>query len=474
MIDPRALPRLLDELVWVLRRQGFSVAPSQVLDLVRGIRAVGWEDRGAVLEVTASIVLSRAADRPRLDQAFTSFFAREKAPTDLWGRLLGRGFTPDELGALRELFDAMAVGATASAGDSERLGALLEGGAELDRLLQLAGVRRELELLQSPLQVGFAAQRAANVLGLSRARERLAQLRQHLRGALGARGDLLADALGAELDRTGQALREHVQSATLRLRDARRGEAGARRRDEIPFAQLSAAELEDVRRAVRAFADRLRGAERVRARRARRGRLDPGRTMRTLARTGGVPFKPARRRRRSDRPRLLLLCDVSESVRAASRFMLELVHAAHEIFERTRSFVFVSELGETTALFEREAASAALAAAYGGEVVPVTDNSNYGRVLRAFEARHLAAVDRRTTVVILGDGRTNYHDASPETLARIGARARALYWLCSEPRAGWASGDSAMPRYAPHCTAVFEVTTARELEAAARTIAQSR
>jgi uncharacterized protein with von Willebrand factor type A (vWA) domain len=249
---------------------------------------------------------------------------------------------------------------------------------------------------------------------------------------------------------------------------------GARKREEVPFTSLSDAELEDVRRAVRGFAERLRGAARVRARRARRGRIDPARTMRTLARTGGVPFKPVRRRRRRDKPRLILLCDVSESVRTVSRFMLELVYAAHDLFDRTRSFVFVSELGETTALFERESPRVALAAAYGGEVVPVTDNSNYGRVLRTFEARHLAAIDGRTTVVILGDGRTNYHDAAEGTLARIRARARALYWFCSEPRMGWLVGDSAMPRYAPKCTRVFEVSTARELEDATRTLVWAR
>jgi uncharacterized protein with von Willebrand factor type A (vWA) domain len=124
-------------------------------------------------------------------------------------------------------------------------------------------------------------------------------------------------------------------------------------------------------------------------------------------RTGGVPFAPARRARRRDRPRLLLLCDVSDSVRAAARFMLEFVHAAHELFDRTRSFVFVSELGETTGLFAREPASVALGHAYGGSVVSVHDNSNYGRVLSEFERLHLGEIDRRTTVAILGDGRTN-------------------------------------------------------------------
>jgi uncharacterized protein with von Willebrand factor type A (vWA) domain len=190
--------------------------------------------------------------------------------------------------------------------------------------------------------------------------------------------------------------------------------------------------------------------------------------------TGGVPFAPARRRRHRDKPRLVLLCDVSDSVRSVACFMLEFVYAAQELFARTKSFVFVSELGETTDLFERETVSAALGRAYGGGIVSVHDNSNYGRVLRTFEAEHLAAVDRHTTVVILGDGRTNYHDDAAEVLDRIRQRARALLWLCPESRADWSMGDSAMPRYAPKCTEVLEVRTARDLETAGRSIATRR
>jgi len=475
MPDTSALPRLLDELIWTLRRNGFAVAPSQVIDLQRAIRAIGWDDRAAVLDATAAVILQRAVDEPRLRSIFSTFFARTGPSLNLWERLEAQGFTAQELEALRELLDLLASAAPeGDQGTVPGLRALLDGGAETDRLLQMAGIRRELTDLRSPLQAGFFSQRAAQSLGLPEARRRLASLRQHLRGALGDRGDALVDALGRELDRVGDTLRDHVQRSLLRRDEEARAKVGERKLEQLPFTSLDNAHLEEVARAVRGFASRLRGAHRVRKRRARRGRIDPARTMRSLARTGGVPFKPVRRHRRRDRPRLVLLCDVSESVRTVSRFMLELVYAAHDLFDRTRSFVFVSEVGETTALFEREPARVALAAAYGGDVVPVTDNSNYGRVLRAFESRYLTSVDRRTTVVILGDGRTNYHDASEQSLATIGRRARAVYWFCSEPRAGWASGDSAMQRYAPLCTQVFEVTTARELEEAARTLVRSR
>jgi uncharacterized protein with von Willebrand factor type A (vWA) domain len=130
----------------------------------------------------------------------------------------------------------------------------------------------------------------------------------------------------------------------------------------------------------------------------------------------------------------------------------------------------VSDIGETTRLFARHPVGVAIARAWGGGVVRSGDNSNYGRVLRTFEARHLRELDRRTTVVILGDGRSNYLDPAPEVLARIRTRVRALLWLCPEPRGQWSEGDSAMASYAPNCTAVYEVRCAADLERAARAV----
>jgi uncharacterized protein with von Willebrand factor type A (vWA) domain len=166
----------------------------------------------------------------------------------------------------------------------------------------------------------------------------------------------------------------------------------------------------------------------------------------------------------------VLLCDVSDSVRAAAAFLLEFTYVAQELFARARTFVFVSDLAETTQLFAREPVRAAIARAWGGDVVRASENSNYGRVLRTFEARHLSELDRRTTVVILGDGRTNYHDAAAEVLDRVRARARAVVWLCPEPRGQWAQGDSAMAVYAAKCSAAYEVRCAADLENAARAL----
>jgi uncharacterized protein len=243
---------------------------------------------------------------------------------------------------------------------------------------------------------------------------------------------------------------------------------------DVPFASLDPREIEEVRRAVRSLSERLRGAERVRKRRALRGRIDPHRTLRASLRTGAVPFQPIRRVRRRDRLRLMVLCDVSDSVRVASRFMLEFVSAAQELFERTRSFAFVSEIAETTTLFDELPLGTALSRIQRGEVISRAHNSNYGRALSAFEQRYGRDIDRRTTIVILGDGRTNYFADGAEVVRRLRDRARALLWLCPEGQGAWGTGDSAMLRYAASVTKVLVVRTARELETAAREVVARR
>jgi len=461
---------VLDELLWSLRRAGFTVSTAQAIDVARAVAAVGLDHEAHVRDAIASIVVQRARDRARFDLELDAFFAPstgQRHAINLWDRLAEQGFAPGELDTVRELLAQL----RASGPDGvESLTTLMHRGADLDRLLALAGLTRQLDADSGP-QLGFQTHRLLGQLGASQARKSLAQLRSLLRDALGTdRGDALADALAAELERAEEAVRSHVQKTyEARVAEVER-QRGQRTLGTTPFASLSEAEIDDVRRAVRRFAERLRGGARVRARRALRGRIDPHRTLRMALRTGGVPFALARKKKRRDRPRLVLLCDVSDSVRAAAAFLLEFTYAAQELFSRTRSFVFVSELGETTELFAHEPVRVAIGRAWGGEVVRSGDNSNYGRVLRAFEARHLRELDRRTTVVILGDGRTNFHDAAADVLDRVRERCRALLWLCPEPRGQWSQGDSAMTSYAPKCTSVYEVRSADDLEHAARAL----
>jgi hypothetical protein len=458
MRDSSAFLRLIDEMLWSLRREGLSIATSQAIDCARAVHAVGWEHRDTVFEAIACVVCQSASDRLLVRQVFDRMMCGPRST--LWDRLERSGFTKDELALLRELLAELAKG--------DVLEAFADRGAELDRLLQLAAVA--MVEMQGPLQAGFFGHRVLERAGHRDARAALDALRIALRDALGARGDALADALGRELDDAAREVREYVR----RTADKRAERREAKTLDQKPLVSLDPAEMQEVRRAVRSFAARLRGRERVRRRRARFGRIDPHRALRRALRTGGVPFVLPRKRRRKDKPRLFVLCDISDSVRRASTFLLEFVYFTHDLFERTRSFVFVSDIGESTRIFEEKSPEAALPFVFGGGIVPVTSNSSYGRVLRAFCDAHLGAIDKRTTIVILGDGRTNYAPDGLDALAELRARAASVLWLCPEPRSEWGTGDSAMMRYMTVASETFSVSNARELEAAARRIVARR
>jgi uncharacterized protein len=464
-VDPDGVLRVVTELCAVLRRRGLPVAPPEVMDAVRALAVVGVDERAVVKEALATTLIKRLNDRAVFDAVFDRFFdPAHAAPIDFFDRLRAEGFSEDELETLQQAISQMMEGGSMAA----LLG--VGGAGELTRLLRQPHLLRALEGLTNPMQIGFFTQRAMEGVGLGKVRSAVPLLRANLRGALGERGDELANRIEKELEDARTEVRDHVRRELERRTIGDREANKQKRLEKTPFTSLSDAEVDEVRRAVRRLAEKLRGRARVRKKHAEHGAIDVRKTLRLSWKTGGVPMVPIRKKRRRDRPKLVVLCDVSDSVRLAARFMLELVYALHELFSGTRSFVFVSEVGEVSKLFERDPVGTALSRVFAGEAVSLADNSNYGRMLRVFHDRHLSAIDRRTTVVVIGDGRNNYQADEAHLLEDLRRRSRAVLWINPERRGSWSIGDSAMHKYAPACTRVLEVACAAELEAAARTL----
>src|SRR5438105_12310957 len=150
---------------------------------------------------------------------------------------------------------------------------------------------------------------------------------------------------------------------------------------------MSEAELVRLREAVARLARKLKATASLRRKIERRGRLDARRTLRRALSTGGVPFRLQHKKRRVEKPRLVVLCDISDSVRHVSRFMLQFAYTLQELFSQVRSFVFVSDLAECTDLFRKHELGKAVDLAYGGGVVNVYANSNFGRAFRLFSEK---------------------------------------------------------------------------------------
>jgi uncharacterized protein with von Willebrand factor type A (vWA) domain len=235
------------------------------------------------------------------------------------------------------------------------------------------------------------------------------------------------------------------------LRTERIGEAERRRLEDI------------LRRLARAMPGALTHRREV----GGRGRVDPARTMRANMRYDGVPFRPVTMFRREDKPRLVILADVSLSVRRTARFTLHLVHGLQRLFTQVRTFVFVADVAEVTDLFEQHPVERALDLVLAGDVLDVDTNSQYGAALGRFREEFGSAVTRRTTVVMLGDGRSNGADPNLEAFEEIAGRCRRLIWLTPEPRHVWRLGSCDLPSYATLCDRVEVVRDLDGLDRAA-------
>nr|MDP8944145.1 VWA domain-containing protein [Actinomycetota bacterium] len=195
--------------------------------------------------------------------------------------------------------------------------------------------------------------------------------------------------------------------------------------------------------------------------------VDVRRTMRASLETGGVPLRLRYRARRPRRPEIYLLCDVSTSVTSASVFFLSVLHALHDSFRKLRSFVFVERISEVTDVFARERSFAAVSRAIAAEagVADVSGYTDYGRVWLEFLTDVADDLAPRSTVIVLGDARTNGREPHAGAFAAICERAGRTFWLNPEPRLYWNYGDSMMRAYDPHCDGAFECWTTKQLEA---------
>ncbi len=245
---------------------------------------------------------------------------------------------------------------------------------------------------------------------------------------------------------------------------------------EVETRQLEAAQAEaidehdraDLEESLRRLLRSLRGAPRPRRRVAARGVVDGARTMRANMKYDGVPFRPVTVRKVEDRPRLLVLCDVSLSVRPTSRFTLHLVHSLQSVASSVRTFAFVKDLVEITDLFAEhrieDALSLVMSGLPAGGVLDVDADSDYGSAFDTFLDQFGSAITRRTTIVVLGDGRGNGRDPRLGVFEEMTRRARSTIWLTPEPRYSWGLGACDLPSYAEHCERVQVVRGLAGLE----------
>jgi len=223
---------------------------------------------------------------------------------------------------------------------------------------------------------------------------------------------------------------------------------------KTPFANLSPGELVRLRDVIAQLVRKLRDMVSLRYAARSRGILDVKRTLRAASRTQGIPIDLHFRRRPPRKGRIVVLCDVSGSVWSSARFMLTMLYALQDCFDRVRSFVFVDEPVEVTRYFDEWDIDRALQEILDCPEIAYGAPTDYGRTLRLFQARHMDSINKKTTVIVIGDGRSNYGNPEEGILEAVRDRSRRVIWLNPESDAFWNSGDSEMRTYEVFCNEV--------------------
>ncbi len=437
-LPPGLAPRLIS-FGERLREEGVAVGTSELLDGFEALQAVPWMEPADFREALASTLAKSQEDRRIFDLVFDRFFFRA-AEAEALERGIGEGEMRYEGGerldieALREAIrQAIQDGDEGQMRDLARLAI-----AAFGRQGEGSGVVGvDVQRIRRTLSLQTRTGEAGNETPLDR--DGLRRFESHLR---------------AELERALIERSERLP-ASRPLADLDRA---------LPTS--AAQDLAAVHRAVAQLKRRLATLGHEQRGRKRGAAVDVRKTMRASLETGGVPLRLKYRPKHPRRPEIYVLCDVSTSVTSASVFFLSVLHALHDSFRKLRSFVFIERISEITDVFERERDFRKISERISreGGVADVSGYTDYGRVWLEFGTEISEELHSRSTVIVLGDARTNGREPHAAAFAEVTRRAGRTFWLNPEPKLYWNYGDSVMSAYEPHCTRVFECWTTRHLE----------
>jgi uncharacterized protein with von Willebrand factor type A (vWA) domain len=425
------------------RGAGVRVSPAESIDAMRAVASVGFADRG-ILRDTFLLTLAKSQDEKRaLGSCFDLFFSQPEPAQDRAAE--DKTEDPEKTGS----DTASDSPADAGGGDeNDNLGPLAQMLLSQDRNALAAAIANasgaaSLSDIRYFTQRGIFSGRILDAMGIQRLRDDVDNLT--------ASNPALAERLQSALDGLRETARDTVSQALLLYGR----EEAENLRNEIlrnaPLARIEPRQVEQIRALIRQIARRLRERYSKPRKRQRRGHLDVRRTLRRNAAWGSIPFLTAWKRKHRDRPRIVALCDVSGSVARVSDFFLLLIHSLHEVVDDVRSFAFSGHLIEVSRILEEKSPEAAMA-----EIMSKVGfgSSDYGNSLADFEKEWMSTITPQTTVIVLGDARSNNLDPRADILRRISERSKRLVWLNPEGRMTWGFGDSEMPRYAtfaPSC-----------------------
>ncbi len=410
------MERIIAGFVAELRKNGIRVSPGESLDAVQALGLAGIDGRKSSRQLLRLTLVKNVNDIPTFNEVFNRYFSRFK-------------FVDPEMN-IPELMDAAIIDMEGEfnylnqtqGDDHDEGGPLIKLDSDIDP--------EDLQDLKSLTEIDPDD---------SDGNEIVVQMK-------GYRG---------KANKPPRPTRRYTQNPlTIELNKSGSTQMG------ITFTPEEQAAMQDV---VSRMMMRLRKDMKRMQNNQNRGKLHVIKTIQKNYRHDMVPFQVALRRKRREKPRLVVLCDVSFSVSHASRFMLLLLHTLHNQMLDVRSFIFNREVAEITEMLANMPVNDLMKTIDTGDIVDLDENSSFGQVFLAFKKRYLENLRGRPAFIILGDARNNYDEANDWVLDEIREKARYMLWLTPEERDTWKRGDCLIDIYGSYCDKVEVVKTVEDL-----------
>lgn len=440
-----------------LRSGGVRVSLAESADAFRAVDNLGIQQRDAFRLSLRATLVKEAADLGTFEELFPLFFDGTEAPPLM-------NLTED----LSEEEAAMLAEALRQFGEHlrEMLERLLRGEQlskeELEQLGQMVGLNQADDLRYREW-MARRMQRALQFDEVRKAMDEIAKLMAQM-GMNKQRMEQMRQLIQANMQGLEEQLRQFAGQKIAQNMSEQRPEDALDGLMDRPFNALSDDDMHKLRKEVRKLAALLRSRVALRQKRAKTGQLDAKATIRANLRHGSVPFD-IKHRDRKVKPKLVVICDISTSMRYCSELMLSLVYELQDLVSKTHAFAFIDRLEYITPDLQGRDANAAI-----GQVLvrmpPGYYSTDMGNGLQDFSDDYLDTIDSRTTLIVVGDGRNNYNDPRLDIFGMMARRARRTLWLNPEMPMMWGTGDSDMLEYAPICDTILQVSTLAELTAA--------
>jgi len=444
------------------RAAGLRVSTAEVLDCARHLELIDVLEEPSFRDVLRANFAKSRREQERFEHLYRLFFLEGRSPSSI-------PRSSSLAGPLAEVLAA--VDAEAEADPAFRaVMDLLRGNplAYLQQLQQLevggpdsdpnrvGGFGPLVRRLQIMTQIDRIGQAVTRLLAASRQ-----SLSWEDRRALGLH-------VNERLERARQWLRQNTPIASPQPVLAY--EQHLNRLGDKSFFSLSRQEVEEMREVIARWVRKLKDTVQRRHHADRRGMLDLKKTLRTAARYQGVPMKIVYRHPPRRKAKIVTLCDVSGSVWSAARFMLNLLYALQDCFLQVRSFVFVAQLAEITSIFERYEIHQAIDRVLQEAKLDYNAATDYGATLRQFRREYMDILNRKTTLIFIGDARTNYTLPEERILEEMRDKCRRVIWLNPESLIFWNTGDSRLKAYQPYCHQVRHCQNLNQLIEFIRTL----